>query len=329
LAVVAAVAGCCEPALAGMYAITPINVPSFSSIGYGINDSGAIVGFAGSTPGTGQPGAFLYSGGVFSYPSYPNSFGTFAFAINNAGQLAGTYLDSLGNQHAFISTGANYQNIDPPVDPSQLFATATSINNHGQVLVNNLNLDLTNSNFLYANGQFSPLSAIPASGYASGINDAGKIPGTTTDSSNVPHGFLLQNGQLTQIDDPNAGTAPFFNGTRVNGINNNGVVVGFYSDANNNTHGFIDDDGSFTTFDVPGADTWDFSKPFRPNGTRIWGINDQGQIVGDYFFKTDPNNPNSPVIDQAFLATPVPEPSSLTLVTIAGLAVGWRLKRRT
>ena len=335
----AAIAALCTyaaPSLAGSYAFTNINTPpSNFSTAYGINDSGAIVGNSQAPPqlgfgNTGNP--FVDVGGAFTFLAYPGgTTNNIGFGINNAGQVAGTFNflnDPNFISHAFVYGNGNYQTIDPPVDPSQLNASANAINNRGQILVQNVNLDGSNSNFLYANGQFTPLSAIPSSGFANGLNDAGTIAGGTTDSNNIKHGFLLKNGQLTQLDDPNAGTAPFFNGTQANAINNNGAVVGFYSDANNNTHGFVYQNGVFTTLDDPLGDSWNMLKPLQPNGTNLYGINDQGQIVGFYYYTTG-TGPNSPLRVQAFLATPVPEPGSLALAAIAGiLATGWRLRRR-
>ena len=51
---------------------------------------------------------------------------------------------------------------------------------------------------------------------------------------------------------------------------------------------------------------------FDVTGTTINGINDKGQLVGFY---SDGTNANG------FLATPVPEPSSLELVTIGAALI--------
>jgi probable HAF family extracellular repeat protein len=335
LTVVATLAACAGPALAGSYTFTNINTPpsGIGSQAYGINDGGAILGYSEAPVGFGNAGnPFVDVGGSFTFLNFPGgTFGNIGFGINNSGQVVGTYNfpnDPNLVAHAFLYSGSNIQNIDPPVDPSQLNAAASAINNRGQIVITNLNNDGSNSNFLYANGQFTPLTAIPPSGVANGINDAGTIVGTTTDANNVKHGFTLKNGLLTQLDDPNAGTAPFFNGTQANAINNNGAIVGYYGDATNNTHGFVYQNGVFTTLDDPFADTWNSLKPLQPSGTEVLGINDQGQVVGFYYYMTG-TGPNPRVNVQAFLATPVPEPGSLALVTIAGIvASGWRFRRR-
>ena len=59
--------------------------------------------------------------------------------------------------------------------------------------------------------------------------------------------------------------------TLPNAINNGGSVVGSYFDASSNQHGFLFRDGKFYSIDVPGS-----------TATEAMGINDFGDIVGDY-----------------------------------------------
>jgi probable HAF family extracellular repeat protein len=78
-------------------------------------------------------------------------------------------------------------------------------------------------------------------------------------------GFLLDRGEFTTIDHPDAvlETAPY-------GINNRGQIVGGYDTAGFAVHGFVLDRGRYTTIDVPGAPT------------QALGLNDRGQILGTY-----------------------------------------------
>jgi probable HAF family extracellular repeat protein len=79
-------------------------------------------------------------------------------------------------------------------------------------------------------------------------------------------GFLLDRGEFTTIDHPDAvlETAPY-------GINNRGQIVGGYDTAGFAVHGFVLDRGRYTTIDVPGA-----------SRTIALRINARGQILGDY-----------------------------------------------
>jgi probable HAF family extracellular repeat protein len=120
--------------------------------------------------------------------------------------------------------------------------------------------------------------------------------------------------------------------------------VGQYADANGTFHGFLLSGGSFTTLDAPGSTL-----------TLALGINDAGQIVGEYeasgrfhgfllsggsFTTLDPpgstftnalgiNNVGQIVglysdasgRTHGFLATSVPEPGSLTLLGLGALGL--------
>ena len=79
-------------------------------------------------------------------------------------------------------------------------------------------------------------------------------------------GFLLDRGEFTTIDHPDAvlETAPY-------GINNRGQIVGGYDTAGFAVHGFVLDRGRYTTIDVLGA-----------SRTLALRINARGQVLGDY-----------------------------------------------
>jgi len=122
----------------------------------------------------------------------------------------------------------------------------------------------------------------------------------------IPHGFLLSGGVYTTIDVPGS------TGTIAYGINNSGEIVGEYFVGGGVTpHGFLYSEGIFTPLDVPGAIS-----------TYASGINDAGEIVGSY---TDANFGL-----HGFLASAIPEPSSLTLFGLGTLVViGYTWRQRT
>jgi hypothetical protein len=65
---------------------------------------------------------------------------------------------------------------------------------------------------------------------------------------------------------------------------------------------------TFTQLDVPGA-----------NFTQAFGINDAGQIVGFFFSNTG---------EHGFLATAIPEPATLTLLSVGLAITGLGMMRR-
>jgi probable HAF family extracellular repeat protein len=117
-----------------------------------------------------------------------------------------------------------------------------------------------------------------------------------TTLADLPRGFVRQaDGTLVPFDVPGAA------GTQLYGISNLGHIAGGYYDPDGTSHGFIYANGQFTTIDFTG-----------PN-TMIFGLNDLGQVVGASYpeggFFTGPYS--------GFLATPVPEPSGVSLSAAA------------
>lgn len=80
-------------------------------------------------------------------------------------------------------------------------------------------------------------------------------------------GFLLDRGEFTTIDHPDAvlETVPY-------AINNRGHVVGFYLDADQVRHGFLFKNGAYTRID----------HPLASSDTQAHDLNDRGRIVGLY-----------------------------------------------
>jgi probable HAF family extracellular repeat protein len=87
------------------------------------------------------------------------------------------------------------------------------------------------------------------------------------------HGFLLERGQLTVIDHPDAPDDPAARDTAAVHLNDRGQIVGYYADANGTYHGYLYDKGRFTRIDPPGA-----ADVARFATTAPFGINNRGQV---------------------------------------------------
>ena len=95
----------------------PIHVPGVSTVATGINNAGAIVGFA--TDAAGSTSSWLKIGTTTIAYQFPGGTDTQAFGINAKNQIAGSYLDGAGVLHGFVLTSplgpvSHWQSIDDP-----------------------------------------------------------------------------------------------------------------------------------------------------------------------------------------------------------------------
>jgi probable HAF family extracellular repeat protein len=96
-------------------------------------------------------------------------------------------------------------------------------------------------------------------------NNAGTVIGYWLDSNYGQHGFIYQDGTLSDFNPPNA------TGSIPSGINDKGDVVGYFTDSSQNTHGYLykATTGKFKTVDLAGS-----------GYTTLNLINRQGVAVG-------------------------------------------------
>lgn len=174
-------------------------LPSFTqSFGFGINNSGEVVGNSGN--GDGVEVAFLYADGVMQgLGTLPGDSNSSALNINNLGQVTGqSWGGSAGDYNAFIynpGTGLMTALGDVPGAGSAGLQTPTGINDSGEIVGS----DIVGSNgyaFLYSDGSMYNLADLIANnsgwvlGTPIGINDSGEIVGYGT-YDGVKQGYIL------------------------------------------------------------------------------------------------------------------------------------------
>jgi probable HAF family extracellular repeat protein len=150
----------------------------------GINNLGEIVG--GYCPGLfscpegflPSSHAFLLSRGLYTTLDFPSAKATQAYAINDAGSIVGSYLDSAIYQHAYLYQGGVFTNIDFPGSQG---TAAVGINNAGTVSGYYADAKAIVHGFIYRNGAFKRVDVAGAfSTSLGGISNTGDVTAAAT-----------------------------------------------------------------------------------------------------------------------------------------------------
>ena len=181
---------------------TPVRVPgSESTVGFGIDDTGRVVGYYTESR-TGHQHGFLYSQGSFSPIEVADSFATFPRGINNSGQVAGYIYRSAGTA-GFIYDGGTYKLVRVPGANSTFLL---GINNLGDTV--GYYSDATRPHgVLYDRSGTLKVIDVPGSRSTTlnGIDSQGTIAGTFIDARQHEHAFsYTTSGVFTTIDAPGA-----------------------------------------------------------------------------------------------------------------------------
>jgi probable HAF family extracellular repeat protein len=183
---------------------------------------------------------------------------TNVYGISNNGLVSGTYLDAKGFNHGFII--CNFQS-----------------NGHGSGQYLPSSFEHVNPACHGSALQEGTLVTVDHPGSLDTLLGPANNPGVIIgnyDNTIVGSAVLydVRAGTWHPLPDPMVFTAGFNTG---NGINNAGTVTGSAFDANfNNGRGWVWDGRAYFFFSVPGAT--------GVGGTYSSGINDRGQIVGDF-----------------------------------------------
>ena len=211
--------------------------------------------------------------GQFVYGKY-----TFAYGINDLGQVVGSYdvVTGLGGgtgYYGFVYDSGTYSSFGAGyVEGTDLFG----INNSGSFVGQYNDFSGLSHGFIYINNTLTeindPLSVSHAyngtwpgqfSTSVKAINDYDEVVGYYYNDSGY-YGFLYSDGLYTTLNDPLA-----TNGTFANSINDADQIIGYYENASG-AHGFIYINGTYNTVDDPSG-----------TNTMLIAINNNGQIIGD------------------------------------------------
>lgn len=240
-----------------------------------INARGDIVGNYHDANGVVH--GFLLRQGVFFTIDFPNAQFTSARAINARGDIVGRVLGPSGDEHGFLLRDGIFTQIDYPGASA---TTARGINNDGDITGRHFDSAGNESGFILKDGEFHNVffpGSCSTDVWSGMDNEQVLVGDICTNADNGIHGYIrIKPGNFRTIDFPGAG-APC---TAVRWINERGDMVGVYANSpsecdNFQTHGFLLRNGEYSEIDVPGSII-----------TGVFGINDDGQMVGQY---TDKN----------------------------------------
>ena len=264
------------------YAVTDLGVVTGGSTShaFGLNNSGAVVGFSVVADSNSSPHAFLWQGGVMNdLGAVSGDTASYAQGINDAGQVVGYSYGSSGDPHAFLYSGGVLSGFNALPDPST--GRAYAINATGQIVgyattlstsVTWLTYDPYFHGFLASGADRTALgglvnvATIGLSSEAWAINDAGQIAGASAvaySGSVTYHAFLRSGGTNADL-----GTLGGVN-SKAYGINATGNVVGYSQTTAGDTHAFLSATGTMTDLGTLGGTT-----------STAYGINAAGTVVG-------------------------------------------------
>jgi probable HAF family extracellular repeat protein len=200
--------------------------------------------------------------------------------INNAGQVVGYYLNSDYSSNAFIYSGGTLTNLGAF---GNFAATATGINNNGQVVISTHDVfngtaeqHANNWSYIYdsTSGTTKTIGQFVNGGQAYDINNAGQVSGAFTVGT-VNHAFLYQNGDANVTDIGTWGNQTLPSSSVY--INASGQVAGVaYTTTLSNQQinsAYISDLNGQNAVNIGNLGSTD-------SGLTVYGLNDLGQVVG-------------------------------------------------
>ena len=298
--------------------LTTYQFPGRTTIIYThINSRGTIVGSH-----TGDDGwvGFIRArdGSITNFEVPGNNYGTIARSINDAGEVAGSYLTDTGVQHGFVrAVDGTITTFDAGGDGRDTHVA--DINSAGDVTgdLQRVRTDDVLGFVRTARGEITTFAVpgarstwgleILSSGVVGGkhggkgfsfirepdgtietfdlsvtaMNVRRMVTGSMVDANNVWHAFVrFADGSLEVFDAPGAGTG-FDQGTQATGINSKGEITGIFSDEDYENHGFVRNaQGRFTTFDVPLTTASQVRKPnSQPAPAEVRGPDDGHAVL--------------------------------------------------
>jgi len=215
-----------------------------SSEAFGLNNSGQAVGDSQNATDDHRP-ALFDNGAVkdlnVCVAQNSNTFRT-AYAINDAGQVAGRTDTDQGAIHGFVlaSPGGDLKDIGTLGGSN---SEALAINKSGEVVGDAETGGGAPHAFLYRKGStrdLGTLTGFDGASYGRSINNQGQVVGES-DSADQKRAFVYSNGQMLELDKlaTNLADTGFTSLDVAYGINNRGWIVGYGTSTDGRTVAFL------------------------------------------------------------------------------------------
>jgi len=210
---------------------------SVQSWAFSINNQGTIAGGYQSSD-LAYHGFVRTADGEITHIDYPGGTNTEAFGVNDRGTIIGVFVDSAGNNRAFVLRDGQYE----PADITGGILTIPLSINDLEEVVGQVVTTPNTVGFGYLEKLDGPTALFTAPGsqpqgtFFISINNRNQILGGYLNSSNVIQNFLKVGEDYRLFNLPaRLGAAQ----TSAQTINDPGEIVGWYGDFNQIQHGFV------------------------------------------------------------------------------------------
>jgi hypothetical protein len=195
---------------------------------------------------------------------------TDTYAVNDAGAIAGDYIDSANVEHGMILAGKKLTTVDNK-NCSAGTLVFYGINSAGTVVGWCVNSKTgIDTGLMYSKGKFTTILFPKGTGTeATGINDKGEIVGLYFDSAGAQHGFSKIGSKYTSIDVKGETTAAAW------GVNNAGQITVYAVNSAGDFDAFLKTGTKFKNINDPNAK--------GTLGTVVHTPNNKGDIDGTYY----------------------------------------------
>ena len=207
---------------------------------------------------------FTLIDGVFTTYDFPDSQGTYFYALGNDGTAAGHYQDSDGLYHGVILENGELRQYDfPGAIQTEIYGLSDATG-------------ALTGNYIDASGVrrgFSGDTIVERPGasatYADFVSWTGHIVGSYVDAEGIYHAYMRSSvGRFLSIDLPNATNLEYF---FLHGLNNARAVVGRAKAVDDVPRTYVGSPLNLQELQFPGSVS-----------TEGWNINQDGSVVGHY-----------------------------------------------